>query len=265
MSLFFHLLGSSSAGNCGLGISPEVKFLIDAGFSARKTDQLLSPLGLTIKDVDVVFITHEHDDHISGIKGLAKIPHIQFFAHPETARAVEEKLGIRINWAFFDSLDSFIYKDLEITPFETPHDAVAPVGYIFKEWKQSQKKLGWLTDLGHVPDSFTALLRDVHTLVLEANHDVEMLKNDPWRPYYIKERILGDYGHLSNEASFEFLDGMCDPAWENVILAHVSRQCNSMSIIQKTFSRLDLEKRSFSLHVSDPKDHSVLNLSSCLF
>jgi phosphoribosyl 1,2-cyclic phosphodiesterase len=249
----FHILGSSSAGNCALLETGSSRILIDAGFTGKRICQMLAARNLDIESIDAVFLTHEHGDHISGVKGLSRAAHLQFFSTMATAKAVQRNLSREVSWKLFDAGSSFQFRDLTIQTFPLPHDAYDPVGYVFRcggdDLFNPHRSVAWLTDLGYVPSHCANLVRDVNILVLEANYDVAMLENDQKRPFALKQRIRGRHGHLSNEAALQFMNSITDPSWETVYLAHLSRDCNDVNLVRSMFCQ---HSRNYRVEVIDP-------------
>ncbi|MDR2429411.1 MAG: MBL fold metallo-hydrolase [Puniceicoccales bacterium] len=233
MNFRFHILGSSSSGNCALLVTPRSRVLIDAGFSARRIKQALNKLGEDVANIDAVFITHEHCDHIEGIPGLARGERIVFFANSETARAVLATCaGARPRWRIFETGSSFVFQDIAVSAFSIPHDAADPVGYTFTvEDNATVRTLAWVTDLGHVPQLVREKIRSADCLVLESNYDAGLLEKSP-RPPSLKQRIRGRHGHLSNELAQELLMTLDSARLRHVFLAHLSRECNSPALVE---------------------------------
>ncbi len=256
MSLHFRILGSSSSGNAALIKTAHCKVLIDAGFSARKLDQMLRACGESLAEIDAVFLTHEHGDHCSGIKGLRRHPHIKVFANRDTMQAVQSKLNHRPAWQVFETGSSFTFSDLDVTSLSIPHDAYDPVGYVFSAGDNTlfspQRSIAWVTDLGYVPGNVREKIRDADLLVLEANHCSEMLEKDERRPWSLKQRIRGRHGHLSNDAALELLRGVESPRWRHVCLAHLSKDCNEVSLVERLFAPLCQSSGGFGISVVDP-------------
>ena len=262
MAMRFQILGSSSSGNSALLVTENCKVLIDAGFSALRLGQMLKSCGESLETIDAVFISHEHSDHSSGLNGLSRQPGLKVFANHSTARAIQERLNRRINWQLFDTGDGFNYRDLEVKTFSLPHDAYDPVGFTFRQTgndsPESRPSLAWVIDLGFVPQLVREIVREVEVLVLEANHDVKMLDDDPGRPWPLKQRIKSRHGHLSNQAAFEFLTSVEQPRWRHVFLAHLSKDCNDVSLVEDLFNGPESSRRSFGLTVVDPKNCASL-------
>jgi len=235
----FHIFGSSSAGNCALLETEESKFLIDAGFSGRKTLAMLRGVGVDPEDLDGVFITHEHNDHAAGVRGLAQFQELPFFANRDTAVGLQDKLKRKASWKIFETNRPFVFRDLEILPVAIPHDAYDPVCFFFS-WGRGDlfspfRKLGWVNDLGHVPPAVLSKLGEVDTLVIESNYDEEMLERDTKRPFSLKQRIRSRHGHLSNQMTLAALEKIAKPRWSDLYLSHLSRDCNDASLVEDTF------------------------------
>ena len=239
MSLRFQILGSSSSGNCSLLETAETRILIDAGFSGRRIENLLKSVGRRIEEIDAVFLTHEHSDHASGVRGLSRHEHLHYFASYPTAQVIQERLKRQVSWKIFESGARFEYRDLKIEAVKLPHDAHDPVGFIFQVGGQDMfnpaHSVAWLTDMGYVPDYLPEKLRHTNVLVLEANHDLELLESDMRRPFAVKQRIRGRHGHLSNHAVRDFLQTHSSPYWRKIYLAHISRDCNCLDRVTQTF------------------------------
>ncbi len=238
----FSILGTGSSGNAALLITEGARVLVDAGFSARRLEQLLEPLGESLGRIDAVFLTHEHGDHCAGIEGLVKKhPHIRLFANAATARAVQNSLPQRADWQLFQTGSRFQFRDLQIESFAVPHDAQEPVGFRFTSGHDGdlfspRRSLALFTDLGHAPQNIHECLRECDVVVVESNHCSELLKNDLRRPWSLKQRIGGRHGHLSNHAAVELLAAVANPRWRHVYLTHLSRDCNTRAAVETAFA-----------------------------
>ena len=249
----FHILGSSSSGNCALLTTPDCRVLIDIGFPARRLNEMLAPTGVSLADIDAVFITHEHSDHSCGLAGLQRHPHVQVFANRETARAAQVRLRFRPAWNFFETGSAFTFRNLEIASFSIPHDASDPVGFVFSlAAPAAPLRIAWCTDLGYVPELVRERIRAADILVLESNYDPDMLDRDHRRPWALKQRIKSRHGHLSNHAAHELLRTTENAAWRRVYLAHLSRECNDVQLVRDTFAALGKNGHRYAIEVVDP-------------
>ena len=213
-------LASGSSGNSLLVTDGRTHVLVDAGISCRRICTGLKELGVEPTELAGVLITHEHSDHISGLTTLTKQLRLPVYASPGTGR----QLCYRI--AFLEELlrpvapgEGFSIGGLAIESFPTSHDAPGSCGFRFDA-------LGVLTDSGYVTEEAAGTLAGVSLLLLEANHDVDLLQNGPY-PYYLKERILSDQGHLSNETAAAFAVAMARQGTEEFVLAHLSAENNT--------------------------------------
>ena len=252
----FKILGSSSSGNAALLRTDNSNILIDAGLSGKKLKFLLSEEGLDIEELDAVFLTHEHNDHSAGIRGLSRYMNLPIFANRDTIDAIQPKLPRRPNWKRFGTGEPFQFQEFKVHPFSVPHDAYDPVGFYF-EWGKDDlfdppSSLAWVTDLGFVPTLVRERIRQASILVIEANHCTEMLERDQKRPWSLKQRIRGRHGHLSNQTTFDLLESMENVCWREVFLMHLSQDCNDVNLVRERFSKLSGQGKKFSTYVIDP-------------
>lgn len=243
MGFRFQVLGTSSSGNCALIETTQTRILLDAGFSGRRLEGLLRDIGKPIETIDAVFLTHEHSDHIAGLRGLARHTHLKFYANYGTAQVIQDKLSRDLSWKIFETGARFGFRDLEVETILLPHDAMEPVGFVFRtggtDLFEPRGSLAWITDLGHTPAALGDLVRDVQLLVLEANHDPDLLEQDAKRPLSVKTRISGRHGHLSNTAARAFLETVDRPLWRRVLLAHLSKDCNCVERVHHAMGNGD--------------------------
>lgn len=251
MTMQFSILGSSSSGNAGLLLTENCKILIDAGFSCKRLCGMLEERNVKPEEIDAIFVTHEHSDHIAGISTFSNKFGPKIFANPLTAKAIQPKLKNTPNWMLFQTGAQFEFRDLSVESFSIPHDAHDPVGYKFTTGSGDDlfapiKRMAWVTDLGFAPQHIAKRIQDVDTLVVESNYDTQMLQDDQRRPWALKQRISGRHGHLSNAAAKELLASIERPRWSRVYLAHLSSDCNSSEAVDSTFAEL---RQSASFHI----------------
>ena len=226
----FYTLASSSSGNAALVRSGETSILLDAGISARRIAQALALLGMTPEDLDAILITHEHSDHVNGIATLTKKFAIPVYASRGTAHFLPQAgSALRI----FEAGDALTVGELAIQSFRTSHDAADSVDY---RVDAPDGSLGALTDTGYVTDDAAKALTGVDLLLLEANHDVGMLQCGPY-PYHLKRRILGEHGHLSNEAAADFALHCVKNGTSDILLAHLSAENNTPEAAEYAVAR----------------------------
>lgn len=234
MPVQFTILGSGSAGNCAYLETDEVRLLIDAGFSGRQIRQRLATISKTPETLTGILITHEHSDHITGLVGLAAKLNLPIYCNRQTREAIEATLQIKINAQLFDTGNSFEVGDVRIDTFSIPHDAIDPVGFLLRT---TEGKIGFLTDLGHCTKMIMERVRCSNVLVLETNHDVQMLQDCPKRPWSLKQRILSRHGHLSNEAAADVVEQIVCSELRQLYLGHLSRDCNKPEIAHSAIAK----------------------------
>lgn len=240
--LTIHILASGSEGNCLLVSGTTARLLVDAGISARRITASLRELGLSPAELDGVLLTHEHSDHTAGLATLTKQYHLPLYATGGTAAAVRTRLPITTPVLRpIPRQGTFPVGDVAVTVFPTSHDAAESVDFRFDCGGASA---GVLTDTGFVTREASQSLHGVDLLVLESNHDVEWLLSGPY-PYYLKRRILGDHGHLSNEAAAEFARWLAESGTRRFVLAHLSRENNTparaLQVLRTALSGLEAE------------------------
>lgn len=222
------MLGSGSAGNAALIATDHCRLLVDGGLSARQLMVRLELCGVKPEQLDGVLLTHEHGDHVCGLDVLCRKFHVPIYCNALTAEAIRcpatAGLGKHRNWRIFRTGAEFSICDIIVQTFPVPHDAVEPVGYAFHAGKCG---LGFITDLGYATKMLVERLREVHTLVIETNHDEKLLQACQYRPWPVKQRIMSRHGHLSNAAAASVIEQLLPGKIERVVLGHLSRDCNN--------------------------------------
>ena len=248
MAVSVTVLASGSKGNCTLVASSGTRLLVDAGLSCRELLRRLSSCGNGTSDIDAILITHEHSDHVGGLHVLAKRLKVPVYmtgaTHDAYRRYARDSAGNRIHLErleTFQAGSSFQIGDITVTPFTIPHDAVDPVGFTFRS---EGIKAAICTDLGYMPSSVKHHIRGCQVLMIESNHDLEMLRGGPY-PWAVKQRVMSRVGHLSNDALADFLTTDYDGGAEFLILAHLSEQNNHPEVARMTAERALGEQRNF--------------------
>ncbi|MFA6915162.1 MAG: MBL fold metallo-hydrolase [Parachlamydiales bacterium] len=216
-------LGSGSKGNCIYVASKTTKILIDAGLSAKATLERLQSINVDIGDIDAIVISHEHSDHIHGIKAIVNKYSIPLLANTETAKGIVGVLGFCPKFKIFSTGEPFTFGDIHIHSFSVPHDTLDPVMFTLTI---DTVKLGICTDLGFATTLVQHQLQGCDYLLLESNHEPSMVDASP-RPEFLKQRIKGRSGHLSNADCAKLLCTIAHDKLKHVHLAHLSRECNS--------------------------------------
>jgi phosphoribosyl 1,2-cyclic phosphodiesterase len=238
-------LGSGSKGNSCYFASERTRVLIDAGLSGRATDQRLQQIGASLDDIQAIFITHDHHDHIAGLKQLAIRRGIPVYANAETAKGIVASLEGEVpRFKIFQTGESFEVGDLKVTPFPILHDTVDPVAFVIEA---CARRVAFCTDLGTVTPVVIQHLQGCDHLVLEANHEPDLVAMSA-RPLVYKQRVLGHYGHLSNRAAEGLLDAIWHTQLRSVHFAHLSSECNRPELALKAGQKA-LDRSSGNLEV----------------
>jgi phosphoribosyl 1,2-cyclic phosphodiesterase len=226
MGLRFCSLASGSSGNCHFLASNTFGMLIDAGLTGKKIVQSLEAIGEEAKHIRGILVTHEHSDHIKGVGILSRRFNLPIYANINTWKGMKGKIGAidEENMRYFKTGKEFCIEDIRIKPYSISHDALDPVAFSFSH---DQAKVSIATDLGYVNEETKQEIKDSDLLMLEANHDVEMLKMGRY-PWYLKKRVMGAQGHLSNDMAGQVIAEILenDSPLTNVLLGHLSKENN---------------------------------------
>ncbi len=256
MTMQFSVLASGSTGNAVFVESDGRSFLVDAGLSGKKMEELFLSVGKNISDLSGIFVTHEHSDHIKGLGVLARKYKLPIYANEKTWRAMDRLTGT------IDNSQKFIFEtetvktfgSVDIQSFGVSHDAAEPMFYIFHN---GGKKLVLITDTGYVSDRMKGLIANADAYVFESNHDVGMLRMGRY-PWSVKQRILSDVGHVSNEDAALAMNDVVGPNTKRIYLAHLSADNNMKELAKMSVTQtLELKDsgvgHQFHLYDTDPK------------
>jgi len=218
-------LASGSKGNCSFIEAGGVRILVDAGLSVVEIERRLAQIGEKAEDIDAVFVTHEHTDHIKGFVSFLKKYKARGFIH-------QKIIGIVLNGASQEIIDKtssistyeLNFNEVKIVPFELPHDSIVCLGYTFE---YNKRKVAFVTDLGMLPLLVMDILSGVELIYIESNHDKRMLNNCHY-PYIVKQRISGNRGHLSNDQASEIIVSLAKTGTKFFVLSHISENSNTI-------------------------------------
>jgi phosphoribosyl 1,2-cyclic phosphodiesterase len=228
----FASLGSGSKGNATVIDSGKSRILIDCGFNRKHTKLRLQELSLELTDLDAILVSHEHSDHAKGVVLVCEFINKPFYATFGTARSagwLEHPL-----WRCIDSHEKFQINDLKIHTVVVPHDSQEPVQFVVEN---EQFRVGVLSDLGSLTPHIISAYQNCHGLLLEANHDLQLLQQGPYPPA-LKRRVAGDYGHLNNQQAADLLSRLLWPGVQHVLASHISDKNNQLELVQKEFAQV---------------------------
>lgn len=245
-------LFSSSSGNCTYVFSEKTKILVDIGVSAKRLTDKLNELNINPAEIQAILITHEHSDHIKGIRVFSKKYNIPVFSSKKTWEIL---VSLEIDPSLkntFEISEGFSIGDINVLPFPIPHDAIDPCGFNLFCGKE---KVTVATDIGHITPDLLSSFENSKTILLESNHDIEMLRVGDY-PYLLKQRILGNYGHLSNLSSAETVEYLIKKGTKNFILAHLSEKNNipalALETVKSRLSTNNIDLTGVSIEVAKP-------------
>lgn len=233
MSIRFASLGSGSSGNATLVSHGQTYILIDCGFSLKEAQRRIERLGLCLSRLAAVLVTHEHGDHLRGVPALARKYHIPIYMTPGTYYSRD--LGRIPELRLIHNYQAFTVGCVQVQPVAVPHDAREPAQFIFR---QGDFALGILTDLGSVTTHVLDAYDGCGALLLEANHDRQMLAMGPY-PVSLKNRVASAWGHLSNEQAVALLQQMDTSRLQHLVVGHISRKNNTLDLAQRALSTVD--------------------------
>ncbi|MCK4837487.1 MAG: MBL fold metallo-hydrolase [Desulfobulbaceae bacterium] len=229
----FSVLGSGSKGNATYVEAGGTRILVDAGFSGIEVERRLADIGIDINTISALLVTHEHGDHIRGIQVLSRRYSLPVYVSKATLAAAGKSLAKIVEWRPISAGQVFKHQDLTIHPFAVSHDAVATLGFVVSN---NGCSVGYCTDTGAITHLMRHHLGGCNGLVLECNHDLEMLKNGGYPPH-LQQRIRSKSGHLTNSDAARFLVDLIHDGLEHVVLAHISETNNTHDLARATVER----------------------------
>ncbi|MGX7394375.1 MULTISPECIES: MBL fold metallo-hydrolase [Carnobacterium] len=255
------ILASGSSGNVTYIESEKKKLLVDSGLSGKKVTELLKKINRDVADLDGILVTHEHRDHVHGVGVLARKYQLDVYANEKTWEAMDPLIGnIKTEQKYiFEMGKTMTIGDIDIESFGVSHDAIAPQFYTFHK---NNKRFVMLTDTGYVSDRMRGILANADAYLFESNHDLEMLRMGGY-PWHLKQRILGDKGHLSNEDGALALAEIIGDKTKRVYLGHLSKDNNMKELAHLTAESILAEKETgvgeaFAIYDTDPNEPTSL-------
>lgn len=246
----FVSIASGSSGNCIYAGNESTHILVDAGISAKRVEKGLFDMGVKPSELSAICITHEHSDHVKGLGVLSRKYEVPIYGTEKTLNEIKKMkyLGEYPEELFHPILPDvdFAVGDMTVKPFHIDHDAADPVAYRIQA---GSKSIAVATDLGHFNQYTIDHLLDLDAVLLESNHDIRMLESGPY-PYYLKRRILGDFGHLSNENAGRLLNCILNDKLKYVMLGHLSKENNLPELAFETV-RLEVDMGECPYRTSD--------------
>ncbi len=248
MTLRFSVLASGSTGNAFYIESNQQKLLVDVGLSGKQMDRLFQEIQVDPSNLSGILVTHEHSDHIKGLGVFARKYQLPIYANEKTWKAMEGSLGkLSIDQKFHFQLGEVkSFGDIEVESFGVSHDAVEPMFFVFR---QNNKKVALVTDLGYVSERIKQTIVNADAYIFEANHDVNMLRMGKY-PWSVKRRILSDSGHVSNEDCGLALSEVVGNQTKRIYLAHLSKDNNMKDLARMSVDQI-LKERGIDLDIHD--------------
>ena len=243
----FAYLGSGSRGNAAVIESGQTRIMLDCGFSIKETVRRLERLELQPTDITALLVTHEHSDHITGVGRFARKYDLPVWMTPGTFAS--NKAGELPHLVPVNSHESFDIGSIRVQPVPVPHDAKEPCQYVFQS---NGMRLGILTDVGHVTPFIQRHYGRCDVLVVECNHDIEMLKSGAY-PYHLKQRVGGNYGHLNNEQAARLLAQVDHQRLQFVMAVHLSDKNNTVDLAMRALNDAVPDRR-FEIHTADQQE-----------
>ena len=253
-------LYSGSSGNCSFIKTENTQILVDCGVSSKKIEEALSNIGESVDNINAIIISHEHSDHVKGLAAICKKQNIPIYANTKTFEKINQNIATE-NKRSFNSNEKFEIGDITVEPFSIPHDAADPCGF---NLLSNNEKVSIATDIGHMESKILHKLEGSNLLLLESNYEPDMLKSSKY-PYMLKKRILGPYGHLSNEDASTTIYELIKSGSNNIMLGHLSEHNNFPELAYQTVmtnlisKNIDIDNLKLEVAYRD-KPNSVIDL-----
>ena len=247
IGLLISVLASGSAGNVTFVSDGTENILVDAGLSCRELERRLASIGILPSSINAILLTHEHQDHVKGAPRFARKHRVPVYSTEGTFRALRKNLNGKVDWLRLKADQSLKLRRLVVEVFSTPHDAREPVAFRFR---RGRVVFSHVTDIGHISRPVEESLQGSQVVLIESNHDVDMLRRGPY-PESLKQRVGSRYGHLSNEALASYIENRLPDSVHQLILAHLSRTNNHESLALES-ARTAIRRRGdtgLALHV----------------
>ncbi len=231
------VIASGSKGNCVLVRTSQTALLVDVGISAKRVWEALDHLKVDKTQIEGILITHEHSDHISGVGAVSRHLKIPVYMTRDTFQACKHRLGnMNERVSFIQAGSTFTIKNLIVHPFQSPHDAIDSCNFTFTHLQDKDRKLAVATDVGYQSRLLTTHLSACSVVILESNHDKQMLMDGPY-PWHLKQRIMSNHGHLSNLDAVGVISQIMHSGLKTLILAHLSEVNNHPELAEKTMRK----------------------------
>ena len=246
----FKTIASGSKGNCTIVLCNETNIIIDMGISFLTLKKSIEENSLSFDNFSAIFITHCHKDHTKGLSSLIKKTKLNVYIPKDMYESIKEYVPFQ-RCVFID--DIFMINDVKIELIHTSHDAPSSVGYIIE---QNNKSLVYVTDTGYINRKYLNKMVGKDSYIIESNHDEIMLMEGPY-PRFLKERVISDKGHLSNNTTAKYLKKIIGPKTKNIILAHISEKNNTKEKVLETITKAELRK-DINIYIADQYEQGPL-------
>lgn len=248
------VLASGSKGNSTYIETPKTKILVDAGISVLQIRERLKSENIELTSLNAIFVTHEHSDHVLHLAAVLARTNATLYIDKISYDVINKKTNnslLPFPVVFINNDLKYTFEDIIVVPIALSHDSYAIHGYLFKELNTSENKtFAMITDTGIIPDKYFPILSSINVIMIESNHDVEMLSTSR-RPWILIKRILSKKGHLSNEECMSYLSRIVSKNTKHVILAHLSEECNDEKIVKAECLQSFGDNPHFTFHIAE--------------